>query len=462
MHSNGTATKPTTFDGTLSASEIMPHSEEAETAVLGSVLIDPDAFYDVDLIVSPDDFYSLQRGKVYQAMRDLYAAKTPVDVLTITETLTRRGVERIANEPTESYVIGLLSAVPSSINAASYARIVEADAMRRRLIRAGDKIKNEALKTGVNISALVEASERELFAVTQKSATKNVIPIRQGMSQLIDVTMQRASGEVDAAGIMSGWLDFDRLLGGFKPGRTYVIAGRPGMGKSMAENCIALQAAKNGKRVARFNLEMDLESITMRSVAAHSGIPFANIEKGQFSAGEYDKFNHAAGELSLLPMWIDDTAGLSMSQLAAKARRIKAEYGLDMLTIDYLTLMRIENPSGNRAQDVGQISRRIKELAKDLHIPIIALAQLSRQCEQRSDKRPLLSDLRDSGEIEQDADAVAFLYRDEHYSPDTTERPNIVEVNLAKHRHGPTGQIDLYFSGSTMRLLNLSRNTMNL
>lgn len=452
MHSNGTAQQVNAIPD-----EIKPYSEEAEQAVLGSILIDPDAFYEVDLVVAATDFYQGKNKRIYKAISDLYAEKLPVDIVTLSELLKKRHGDGM-----ESYVIGLLNAVPTSMNATSYARVVQSDAMRRALIEAGHSILNDAKNGKKSVSSLVESSERAIFEVTQKSATKNVTTVKAGISRLIDITMQRVENGGQSTGIMTGWLDFDRLMKGFKPQRLYILAARPGMGKSIMESNIACHVAGNGYRVARFNLEMGLESILQRGVSSLSKIPFSQIEDGKLSHSEIDTFNRTAGTMSEWPMWIDDSADLSLSQLTARARRIKAEHGLDLITVDYLTLMRVENSYGNRTQDVGQISRGLKRLAKDLDVPVLALAQLSRQCEQRGDKRPMLSDLRDSGEIEQDADAVMFLYRDDYYNGDTTDRPNVCEINLAKHRHGATGSTDLFYARQIMSFRNLQRNQIDL
>ena len=452
MYSNGTATKtqPITIDD-------MPYSEEAETAVLGSILIDPDSFYQVDLIVTDQDFYVGKHKQVYKAMHDLYKERVPVDIMTVCELLKKRHGDSM-----DGFVTSLVTYVPTAINAGAYARIVEADSLRRRLINAGHQILNDARNGKKSVTALVESSEKQIFDVTQKAATKNVTPVKDGMSRLIDVTMERVANGGQTTGIMTGFIDFDRLVRGLKPQRLYILAARPGMGKSILENNIACHVAGNGRRVARFNLEMGLESILQRGASAITQIPYNKIEDGQLTELELKLFNRTAGTMSEWPMWIDDSADLSMSQLTAKARRLQAEHGLDLITVDYLTLMRVENSYGNRTQDVGQISRGLKRLAKDLNVPVLALAQLSRQCEQRSDKRPMLSDLRDSGEIEQDADMVIFLYRDDYYNPETTERPNITEVNISKNRHGPTGQVDLYSHLSLMKFRNLTKNTIEL
>ncbi|MEL0098843.1 MAG: replicative DNA helicase [Opitutae bacterium] len=441
--------------------DILPHSLDAERAVLGAVLIDPDAFYLVDTVIGADDFYSSAHGQIYKSLVDLYAARVAVDLLTLTETLKRRGLTGCHGKDIDIYCIELLNEVPTAINAPDYARIVESDALRRRLILAGRKISSLGA-AGESPAKLIEESERALFAVTQKMATVNVVTSREAISELIDHTQNRINNPDSTYGVKTGFVDLDRVLDGLKPDGLYILAARPGMGKSMLESQIATNCAKRHGAVARFNLEMGRLSLTQRMAASETRIPFKKVEKGQLNAAELRQFYETAGMLSDLPIFIDDSAGLTMSQLTAKARRLHAEHGLKLITLDYLQLMAVDKSYGNRVQDVGQISRGLKRLAKELHTPILALAQLSRSCEARGDKRPMLSDLRDSGEIEQDADAVVFIYRDDYYNPETSDRPNTAEVNIAKHRNGETGSVDLHFNGAIMRFDNRERNDVNL
>ena len=455
MYNNGTATNGTAATVTA-VSDILPHSPDAERAALGSILIDPDAFYLIDTIISAPDFYSVVHGQIYKAISDLYASRVSIDILTVVETMKRRGVTECYSVGIDEYVIGLLNDVPTAVNAPDYARIIEADALRRRLILAGRKIENMGIK-GDSPAKLIEASERALFDVTQKMATVNVLPSRAIMSELLDVTQARMNSGADT-GVRTGLVDIDRILDGLKPDELIILAARPGMGKSMLEGQIAVNCARRYGPAARFNLEMGHMSLAQRMVAADTGIPFKKIQRADMNADEQRRFNMSVGALAELPIYTDDSAGLTMSQLTAKARRLHAEHGLKLITLDYLQLMAVDKSYGNRTQDVGQISRGLKRLAKELHVPVLALAQLSRSCEARGDKRPLLSDLRDSGEIEQDADVVMFIYRDEYYNPDTTERPNVAEVNIAKHRNGETGAVDLHFNGPVMKFSGYDRN----
>jgi len=461
MYSNGNGKAATAVPETMTAADILPHSIEAERAAIGSILIDPDAFYLVDTIIGAADFYSEANGKIYKAIGDLYASRVAVDILTLIETLRKRGLDGCHGQDIDAYVIGLLNDVPTAINAPDYARIIEANALRRRLILAGRKISSLGV-AGDSPAKLVEESERTLFDVTQRMATVNVLTNREAMSNLLDVTQARINSGDHDPGVKTGLTDLDKILGGLKQDELYILAARPGMGKSMLEGQIAVHCAKHHGGVARFNLEMGNQSLAQRMVSSESGIPFKKVERADMTGEELRKFHEAVGRLSLLPIFTDDSAGLTMSQLTAKARRLHAEHGLKLVTLDYLQLMAVDSSSGNRVQDVGQISRGLKRLAKELHVPVLALAQLSRSCEARGDKRPLLSDLRDSGEIEQDADVVMFIYRDDYYNPDTSDAPNLAEVNVAKHRNGETGMATLYMHKQIMRFANSQRKTIEL
>lgn len=461
MYSNGNGKAATAVPETATIADILPHNHEAERAVIGSILIDPDAFFLVDTIIKPADFYSEAHGKIYRAISDLYASKVAIDVLTVIETLRKRGLEGCHGQDIDTYVIEMLNVVPTAINAPDYARIIESNALRRRLILAGREISALGV-AGDNPAKLVEQSEKALFKVTQQMATVNVVTNREAMSSLIDVTQARINSGDHDPGVKVGLIDVDKILGGMKPGDLIILAARPGMGKSMLEGQIAVNCARQHGPVARFNLEMGNQSLAQRMVSADSGIPFKQIERAQMNAEEMRRFHESVGRLSLLPIFTDDSAGLTMSQLTAKARRLHAEHGLKLVTLDYLQLMAVDNSYGNRTQDVGQISRGLKRLAKELGVPVLALAQLSRSCEARGDKRPLLSDLRDSGEIEQDADVVMFIYRDDYYNPDTSDTPNAAEVNIAKHRNGETGMAMLYMHKQVMRFGNRKSEDIEL
>lgn len=447
MHSNGIKAHA---NGTTE--KLMPYSQDAEQAVLGGILIDPDALYEVAEFLQADDFFIGKHATIYAAMQTLAGGGVAIDFVTLSEYLENKGFKDTG------YLVDLINAVPTSINTRYYGRIVHSFSLRRKMSRAASQIANLAIDESESIDTIVERAENALFSATQQATTKHVETIQQGMSTLFDLVHERREAGGQMVGLPTGYIDLDRLLDGLAPSDLIVFAGRPGMGKSLFEAGVSLHLAKMGKRVARFNLEMPAVQIWQRLISIETGIPLTRLRRGDLTDEESKIFDEATGRLAELRMWVDDTAGLNVSQLTAKCRRLHAEYGLDLVTVDYLQLMASDDSRyGNRTQEVGQISRGLKRLAKGLNIPVLALAQLSRACEQRGDKRPLLSDLRDSGDIEQDADVVMFLYRDEYYKPDTTERPNIAEVNVAKHRNGPLGDVDLYFTAKTPKLGNLKR-----
>lgn len=439
---------------------LLPHSPEAEQAVLGCILIDPTAFYEVATVLEPDDFFQQAHGMIYKAIRTLYGDRVAVDMLTLGELLRQRGVEQIRGVEIEAVILDLIGSVPSSVHALDYARIVESAAVRRRLIRAGMAIANLGHDNTKGVNTILADSEQTLFSVTDRIATKGIVSADIAMRHILDLVTQRREDGGKMVGLASGFADIDHLLRGMKAGQLITMAGRPGMGKTMLEGMFALNVARSGVPVARFTLEMTAESLFMRAISYTARVPVNAVEAGQLNAEEYARFVATTGELSRLPMYVDDTSGLSLAQLSAKARRMKAEHDIGFLTVDYIGLMSVEHSYGNRSQDVGQISRGLKKLAKDLKIPILAISQLNRGVENRQDKRPMMSDLRDSGEIEQDSDAILMLYRDAFYHKEESTSPNVIECNIIKNRNGPTGVAELYFNGQYMQVANLERRPL--
>ncbi|MEJ2746532.1 MAG: replicative DNA helicase [Anaerolineae bacterium] len=398
-----------------------PHSVEAEEAVLGSLLIDPDAIFEVANFLRPDAFYRAQNRWIFEAILDLSDRREPLDLITLTEELRRR--EQLEDAGGEGYIIGLINAVPTSINARNYGKLVEAASLRRKMIGAAGTIANLAYDEAEDVNVVIDRAEQALFSISEERTTRDLVPIKQIARDYLErIEELNARGE-DVIGVPTGFVDLDRLLGGLNKSDLLIVAARPGMGKTSLQNSIALTAA---------------------------------------TRHEWPIFMEAVGRLSETRIFIDDTPSITPLQLRTKCRRLYAEHGLDLVMIDYLQLMQTERSINNRVQEISEISRALKGLARELDVPVLAAAQLSRAVEQRQDKRPLLSDLRDSGSIEQDADIVMFIYRDEYYNPDTTERPNIAEINIAKHRNGPTGTIDLYWHGKLATFRNLQRQEINL
>ncbi|MBK8986947.1 MAG: replicative DNA helicase [Chloroflexi bacterium] len=438
-----------------------PHSQEAEEALLGSLLIDPDALFEVNSFLRPEAFYRTQNRRIYEAILRLSDRREPVDLITLTEELRRQ--EQLEDVGGEAYIINLINMVPTAINAPNYGRLVEATAIRRKLVSAASAIANLAYDEKEDISVVIDRAEQTLFSISEERTTRDLVPIRQIAAEYLDRIQELRERGDDVVGIPTGFTELDRLLGGLNKSDLIIIAARPGMGKTSLQNAMALTAAtKHGKRVAMFNLEMSGEQLVQRMIAAETRIDSQRLRRGQLAEAEMPIFLEAVGRLSETRIFIDDTPSISPNQLRTKCRRLYAEHGLDLVMIDYLQLMQAERSTNNRVQEISEISRGLKGLARELNVPVIAASQLSRAVEQRQEKRPLLSDLRESGSIEQDADIVMFIYRDEYYNPDTTERPNIAELNIAKHRNGPTGTIDLYWHGKLATFRNLQRQEINL
>ncbi|MCL4803936.1 MAG: replicative DNA helicase [Anaerolineae bacterium] len=438
-----------------------PHSVEAEEAVLGSLLIDPDAIYEVASFLKPDAFYRAQNRWIYESILALNERRVPLDVVTLIEELRHREVlDEIGGEPT---VINLLNAVPTSINAEAYGRMVEAASTRRKLILAAGSIAKLAYNEAEDINVVLDRSELALFSISEQRTNRDLKPVREIAGDYLErIELLRERGD-EFIGIPTGFNDLDRMLSGLNKSDLIIVAARPGMGKTALQNAVALNAARRyNKRVAIFNLEMSGEQLVQRMIAAETRIDSQRLRRGDLADHEWAIFLEALGRLSETKIFIDDTPSITPMQLRTKCRRLYAEHGLDLIMIDYLQLMSAEHPTSNRVQEVSEISRELKGLARELDVPVVAAAQLSRAVEQRQNKRPVLSDLRDSGSIEQDADVVMFIYRDDYYNPETSERPNIAEVNVAKHRNGPTGSIDLFWHGKLATFRNLHKQEVEL
>lgn len=457
-YANGAAPRAYAM-GTI-AEHLPPHSVEAEEAVLGSLLIDPDAFYEVEPFLRAGDFYQATNRWIYEAICALYDRKTPLDVVTLIDEMRRR--ERLEEIGGESAVIALLNAVPTSINAEAYGRAVHDAAVRRRLLDAAGRVAKLAWDETRPIEMIIGEAEQALFAVSGELTAASVTDARAAFDALYDVTHERRAAGGMPVGVPSGLVDLDRILRGFKRGDLYIIAGRPAMGKSsFATSLVANIAGKLAQRVALFTLEMSVEQQARRLASMEAGLSYQDLEEGRMDDDDWKRFATTAGRWAEAKLWIDDTAALTPGQMAAKARRIYAEHGLDIIFVDYLQLMGVDEKAWSDNHRVALISAGLKKLAKDLSIPVVALCQLNRAVESRGDKRPTLADLRDSGSLEQDASAVIFLYRDQYYNPNT-DKPNITEVIVAKHRNGPTGSADAFFNARTMRFGNLARQELDL
>jgi replicative DNA helicase len=439
--------------------KMMPHNVEAEESVLGSLLIDPDAIFKVAAYLMPADFYIERNGWVYEAILALHDRREAVDFVTLCDELERN--DRLEEVGGAAYITRLINVVPTSIHVEYYGHIVERAAIRRRLIRTAGEIAALGYQESEDIDEVVDRAEQILFGVSQRRLARDLVPIRQVISQYydrIDYLYRHGDGFI---GVPTGFPRIDRLLGGLQRSDLIIVAGRPAMGKTSLALNIAHNAAEKNQRVAVFSLEMSNEQLVQRLIASETGISSHRLRTGKLQEDEWDKFAQATNILSEQHIYIDDTPSISAMQMRTKCRRLHAEHGLDLIIVDYLQLMQGDRRSENRVQEISYISRMLKSLARELNLPVIAASQLSRAVEQRHDKRPLLSDLRESGSIEQDADVVMFIYRDEVYNPETPMK-NIAEVITSKHRHGPTGVVELYFEKELTRFRELERDRVDL
>ncbi len=438
---------------------MMPHNSEAEEAVLGALLIDPDAIFKVAAYLTPADFYIERNGWVYEAVLALHDRREAVDFVTLCDELERQG--RLEEVGGAAYITKLINTVPTSIHVEYYGRVVERAAIRRRLIHAAGEIAALGYQEAEDIDEVVDRAEQILFGVSQHRLARDLVAISQVVSDYYDRIDYLYRHGDELIGVPTGFPRIDRLLGGLQRSDLVIVAGRPAMGKTSLALNIAYNAALKNQRIAIFSLEMSNEQLVQRLIASETGISSHRLRTGKLKEEEWPRFTQAAEHLSKQMVFVDDTPSISAMQMRTKCRRLHAEHGLDLVIVDYLQLMQGDHRSENRVQEISYISRMLKSLARELNVPVVAASQLSRAVEQRHDKRPLLSDLRESGSIEQDADIVMFIYRDEVYNPETPMK-NIAEVIVSKHRHGPTGTVELYFEKELTRFMELERDRVGL
>lgn len=440
---------------------LAPFSQEAEQAVIGAVLVNPDIFLTLAAFLQQDDFYFTRHGMIWGAMRRISDRNDRIDYVTVVDELRAvRQLDEIGGAP---YLLQLANNTPSAYHAESYARLVERAALRRRLLAAAEEIKAIARDEEMPADQVITEAEQRLFRVTERGVQREIVSMQDAINAYFERMEYLYNHPDEPLGLPTGFKDLDRMLGGLQRSDLLIFAGRPGMGKSSFLLSMALNAASMFRaRVLIFTLEMGSEQIVQRLVSMETGINTQKMRTGQFNAQEWRSFVHATGRLSNLQMFIDDTPALTPIQMRTKCRRVAHEHGLDLVILDYIQLM---NGGGtyenNRVQEISYISRSIKELARELNVPVFTAAQLSRAVEQRQDKRPQLSDLRESGSLEQDADIVAFLYRDSVYNQDS-DSPNKADIIVAKHRNGPTGTISLFFENSLTRFRDYQTQTVDL
>lgn len=433
--------------------KVLPNDLIAEQAILGSMLVDKDAVSCAVEVLKSDDFYREDNKEIYSAMIEVYTTGRQIDMITLKEQLKLRGtLEKVGNV---AYIATLIDNVPTTSNVESYIKIVEEKSTLRKLI----KVANDIIKLGYSqteeVDTIVEQTEKKVFDVLQDRNTKGYESIKQVLINVFDELEDMYQNKRKMSGIESGFIDLDSKISGLNPSDLLIVAARPAMGKTAFVLNIATHVAKYVNiPVLIFSLEMSADQMVKRIVSSEAEVDSMKLKNADLNSEEWLKLGEASGKLSDIPLYIDDTPGLSSTELRAKCRKAKLEKGVGLIIIDYLQLMESKNKLSSRQQEITEISRSLKILAKELKVPVIALSQLSRASEGRTDHRPMLSDLRDSGAIEQDADIVMFLHREDYYNPDT-EKKNIAEVILAKNRSGSSGTVELAWLGQYTKFANL-------
>ena len=440
----------------MAADRLPPQNLDAEQSVLGSLLIDPDAIIKVASFLRTDDFYRETHQLIFRAILALHERREPADFVTVVDELERREQLELIGGP--AYLTSLIGLVPTSVHVEHYGHIIERTAIMRRLIEAAGQIAALAYEDREEVDEVIDQAERLLFDVSHRRVSKSLVPIGELIQSYYDHVDFMMKHQDQTLGVPTGFDDLDHLLGGLQPSDLIIIAARPGVGKTSLAVAVAANAAlKDHAVVAMFTLEMSGEQLVQRMISSHTGIDSQRLRLGRIEDIEWDQFTHMAGVLSETAIFIDDTPSPSPMEIRTKARRLAAEYSLDLIVIDYLQLMQGgDRRSENRVQEISYISRALKGLARELNVPVVALSQLSRAVESRQDKHPVLSDLRESGSIEQDADIVMFIYRDELYDENTT-RAHLADIIVAKHRNGPTDTITLQFDPAHTRFGDLTR-----
>ena len=426
-----------------------PYSQEAEQAVLGAVLVDGETFSEVAELLREDDFFLTSNKTIFGAMAMLFNTNKPIDIVTVSEQLRENG--SLDDVGGLAYLSQLALGVPTTENIRHYAGIIEDHAALRRLILAGQEIVAAGIEGAGEVPHIMDFAEQKLFDVMQKRHLKGFAHIKDVMADTFEQLQERAKNSGKLTGVPSGFTDLDMITSGFQPSDLIILAARPAMGKTSFALNIAEYAAINAKvPTAIFSLEMSKEQLVTRLMSSQAMIDSKNLRDGTLSQADWDKLTGVIRPMTEAPIYIDDTPGITVTDIRAKCRRIK---NLGLIVIDYLQLMQGSRRSENRQQEISEISRSLKILAKEFNVPVITLSQLSRSPDSRTDKRPMISDLRESGAIEQDADIVMFLYRDDYYNPES-EKKNITECIIAKHRNGSIGKVELLFLSQHTKFAN--------
>ncbi len=435
---------------------ILPHSVEAEQSVIGSMIMDKEAIVVASELITGEDFYNKQYGILFETIVELHDHDNPVDLVTLQNKLKEKDVPPEISSL--EFVRDLITAVPTSANIRYYANIVAEKSTLRKLIRLNEEIVNTCYAGKESLDFILEDTEKRVFQLVQKRTTDNFVPVRQIVMNAMDRIEMAAKNKGSVTGIPTGFIDLDYRTAGMQPSDLILVAGRPSMGKTAFElNMAQYMAFKKGLTVALFSLEMSKEQLVNRMFSLESNVDAQKLRTGQLNDQEWERLIESAGTIGKSKLIIDDTPGITIAELRSKCRKYKLEYDLSIVMIDYLQLMTGSGRSESRQQEISDISRSLKALARELNVPVIALSQLSRAVEQRPDHRPMLSDLRESGAIEQDADVVMFLYRDDYYNHDT-DKKGISEVIIAKQRNGPIGTVELAWLPEYTKFANLEHS----
>jgi len=434
---------------------VPPQSKEAEQSVLGSMIIDKEAIYAAAEVLTEEDFYSTAHQKIFSGILSVSEKGEPVDLVTLSEELQRNQcLEEVGGR---SYLVTLANFVPTAANVQYHSRIVREKAILRSLIQTATGIVARSYEAPPNVDEFLDEAEQQIFEIGRRGKSQGFAPLKDVLVKTFDSIEKLYDDKKGVTGLPTGFADLDKMCFGLQDSDLIIVAARPSMGKTTLALNMAQQVAVKEKRpTAFFSMEMSKEQLAQRLLCAEAQVDAQNMRRGNLSQEEWQKLTKAVGPLSECPLYIDDTASQSVMELRAKARRLKAEKGLDAIFIDYLQLMRGFTRAESRQQELSEISRALKALAKELNIPVLALSQLSRAVEKRPDRRPILSDLMESGGIEANADLVMFIYRESYYNRDS-DKGNIAEINIAKQRNGPTGLVELYFLDRYTKFANIAR-----
>ncbi len=441
------------------AERVPPQNIEAEASVLGSLMLDRDAIIKIADLIHSDDFYEEKHKAVFLAMLELYEKNSSIDILTVSNLLDEQN--KLDFVGGSSYLAGLVNSVPTAAHIVHYASIVRRKGTLRRLINAAQDITNLGYQEEHEIETILDKAEQRLFGVSQKHLKQNFISLTEVLHETFERLDHLHKNKGELRGVPTGYIDLDKHLGGLQKSDLVILAARPSMGKtSLALDMARYIAVNHKKAVGIFSLEMSKDQLVDRLLSSEANVNLWKLRSGNLTesgaSNDFERIGEAMGRLSEAELYIDDSAGSNIMEIRTKARRLHAEHPLALIVVDYLQLMQGHNTE-NRAQEVSEISRALKGLARELNVPVLALSQLNRALESRPDKRPMLADLRESGSIEQDADVVMFIYREDMYKGKESSKPNIAEIIIAKHRNGPTGAVDLFFDGEKTSFRNLDK-----